>query len=226
MSRRPGRTEPRTGVTHMSCPRTGTAALAALLVAAACGGGPPPPGPTGPAALAPLDASDRLYSDNGEGITDSVRIVVRDQAALQDIWARATRHQTFPAPAPTVDFDEHMVVVVGAGRMTPQDRIRVDSVGVREVPDALGNAQRVLLVRVRTIQGCQRLDLDAYPVEIVRVPRFDGPVRFLGGTQQDPNCQDAGPTARRLEAPAGGRASPDAARPAADVPRRTATPSS
>lgn len=159
-----------------------------LVLTAACGGGPPP-APPGPAPLAPLDAADRLYSDNGEGITDSVRIVVRDAATLRDVWTRATRHQASPAPAPAVDFEEHMVLVVGAGRMTPQDRIRVDSVGIREVPDALGNPRRTFLVMVRTIQGCQQLDLDAYPVEIVRVPRFDGPVRFSGRLERDPNCQ-------------------------------------
>lgn len=176
---------------------SGTVATTLLTVAAACGGSSEPPGPVGPAPLAPLGAADRLYSDNGEGITDSVRIVIRDPGALQDVWTRATRHQTSPVPPPSVDFEEHMVVVVGAGRMTPQDRIRVDSVGVRTATDAQGDSERVLFVRVRTIQGCQQLNLDAYPVEIVRVPRFDGPVRFTGGRERDPNCQAAGGPASR-----------------------------
>lgn len=200
----------------MSRPIIETLASAAFLAMAACGGGPPPApaGPSGPAPLTPLDASDRLYSDNGEGIVDSVRIVVRDQGELRDEWSRATRHQTSPAPPPDIDFEEHMVVVVGAGRMTPQDRIRVDSVGIRELPDAMGNPRRVLVVRVRTIRGCQQLNLDAYPVEIVRVPYFDGPVRFTGRTEQDPNCLTA-------LAPHGSAAPPPGAGPVPGSPSAT-----
>lgn len=199
MSRGPRPVAPHTGVTPMSRSTTRTIAAVPLLLALACGGGPPPEsGPTGPGPLTPLDDTDRLYNDNGEGITDSVRIVVRDDDALREEWARATRHQSFPAPPPEIDFENDMVIVVGAGRMTPQDRIRVDSVGVRELPDAVGDAERVMLVMVRTIRGCQRLDLDAYPVEIVRVPRFDGPVRFTGRVERDPNCR--APTAAGFSA--------------------------
>lgn len=160
-----------------------------LTAAAGCGGGsPPPPGPVGPAPLAPVSPADRLYDDNGEGITDSVRIVVRDASDLRDVWARATSRQPSPPPPPNVDFNEHMVVVVGAGRMTPEDQIRVDSVGVREVTNAVGRTERALLVLVRTIEGCQQFNVAAYPVQIVRVPYFDGPVRFVERREKDPSC--------------------------------------
>jgi len=170
-------------------PRPTRAIATTILLAtlAACGGGAPP-GALGPEPLAPLADADRLYYDNGEGITDSVRIVVRDQGALVDVWSRATSRQTSPAPAPAVDFGSDMVVVAGAGRMTPEDRIRVDSVGVREVTDAVGDGEDVMLVVVRTTEGCRRFNVDAYPVEIVRVPRFDGAVRFIERRETDQSC--------------------------------------
>ena len=178
----------------MSRPILTLAAMMSFAAAFACGGGPPP-GAAGPEPLAPLSDQDRLYYDNGEGITDSVRIVVRDAAALADVWNRATSRQASPAPAPAVDFASHMVVVTGAGRMTPEDRIRVDSVGVREVTDAVGDEEDVMLVVVRTTEGCRRFNVDAYPVEIVRVPRFDGAVRFLERRERDSNCAPGEPPA-------------------------------
>jgi len=94
-----------------------------------------------------------------------------------------------------VDFGSHMVVVAGAGRMTPEDRIRVDSVGVREVTDAVGDEEEVLLVVVRTSEGCSRFNVDAYPLEIVRVPRFDGDVRFLERRESESDCAPGEPPA-------------------------------
>jgi hypothetical protein len=158
---------------------------------AACGGGPPPV--QGPEPLAPLEPANRIYYDNSGGIADSVRIVIRDPGAYADVWARATERQGDPPPAPEVNFDEEMVLVVGAGRMTPEDQIRVDSIGIREVTDPMGETEEVLAVVVRTLEGCGRFAVDAYPLEIVTVPRFEGPVRFVERIQQDPNC---GPQAR------------------------------
>lgn len=165
------------------------AVLSLALLAAACGGSAPPvPASVMAPALAPVGDGDRLYYDNSGGIADSVRIVVRTSDELTDIWARATSRQSAPPPVPTVDFADRMVVVVGAGRLTPEDQIRVDSVGIRTVTDAAGVDEDVLAVVVRTISGCGRFQVDAYPVEIVTVPRFGGDVRFVERTSSDPNC--------------------------------------
>ena len=51
---------------------------------------------------------------------------------------------------------------VAAGRRMPNDRIRVDSVGVREQPGADGKMQGVLAVLVRTTQGCERYTAAAW----------------------------------------------------------------
>lgn len=159
------------------------------LLAAACGGSaPPPPAPVMAPPLAPVAEGDRLYYDNSGGIADSVRVVVRTPDELTGIWGQATSRQGDPPPVPSVDFDTRMVVVVGAGRLTPEDQIRVDSVGIRTVTDASGVEEDVLAVVVRTIIGCGRFAVDAYPVEIVTVPRFGGDVRFVDRTSRDPNC--------------------------------------
>lgn len=165
-----------------------------LVTTVACGGGPPPVTPR--PELAPITDGDRLYTDNSDAITDSLRMVVRDQAALEEIWSRATRNQDPPPEPPAIDFQEHMVVVVAAGRMTPQDQIVVDSVGIQERRTATGDEEEVLVVFVNTILGCRQVDLDAYPIQMVRVPRFEGTVRFEEQSGRDPGCQSAAPPDR------------------------------
>jgi hypothetical protein len=129
--------------------------------------------------LGPVSTDSRLYADNTGGFADSLRLVVRDQAAWETTWQRATSGQTSPPPRPVVDFQEHMVVVVAAGRMTPEDRIRVDSVGVRSVRTEAGTLEDAFEIVVRTVTGCGRLRVDAFPFEIIRTRRFEGPVRFI-----------------------------------------------
>ncbi len=167
--------------------RPAAVALASLAFAA-CGGGGSLPASMAAPPLAPVMESARLYYDNSGGIADSVRIVVRTPDEFAQIWDRATSRQSEPPPPPVVDFSGSMVVVVGAGRLTPEDQIRVDSVGIRTVTDAAGDEEDILAVVVRTIQGCGRFAVDAFPVEIVTVPRFGGDVRFVERTSRDPNC--------------------------------------
>jgi hypothetical protein len=146
----------------------------ALILAAACGRGgsstPPPPTPMPP----PVS----LYSDNGGGIRDSVREVIHDSGRLNEVWTRATSNQSSPPVLPQVNFDRDMVIVVGAGRMTPEDRIHVDSLLVRPELNPDGKREETLTIVVRTVVGCNRFRTDAFPVEIVRARKFDGPVRW------------------------------------------------
>lgn len=167
-----------------------TPVLAALGLAA-CGGGSGPATVAPPPPLAPLGAEARLYYDNSGGVTEPLREVLRDRAAFEEAWARATSRQNPPPAAPSLDFGEEMALLVSTGRMTPEDRIRVDSVGVRTVVDAEGRPEDVLAVVVRTLVGCGRFQVDAHPVEIVRVPAFEGEVRFVERREQDPGCDSA-----------------------------------
>ena len=169
--------------------------LAASLSAACRRGGAPAPGAAVIAATAPtpqpLSPAATVYYDNGGGIQDSLRVVVRDEATLRDFWRRATSTQPSPPPLPAVDFSREMVVVVSGGRMSPADQIRVDSAGVRDEVGAPGARQRVLEVVVRTVRACQTFNSEAYPVAIVRVPRVEGSVRFTERRERGAGCPGA-----------------------------------
>ena len=165
-----------------------------LLVAsglAACGGGggATPAPPPAPEPLARLEAAQRLYYDDSGGIADSLRIAVRDPAAWRDIWDRATSTLISPPPLPEIDFTREMVLVVGAGRMNPGDRIQVDSAGVRRELDPDGRSREVMMAQVRIILDCTGFNADVFPLELVRVRRFDGPLQFLHARERAPNCQ-------------------------------------
>lgn len=159
---------------------------AALLTACRGGGAPATPTPS----FNPVTTAERLYYDNGGGIQEEMRLVVRDAATLADVWQRVTSRQVEPPPAPQVDFTREMLLVVAAGRMTPEDEIRVDSVGIRSETTATGRTERVMAVIVRIREGCRRFNADAYPLEVVRVRRFDGPVNFVERREQAADCRD------------------------------------
>lgn len=170
-------------------------ALIVLLATAACGRGRSQPGapPAPPPAAEAYPAPTRVYYGNSGGIQDSLRLVVRDEAGFRDLWQRATSRQSSPPSPPAVDFTRDMIVVVSTGRMTPDDQIRVDSATVSRAPDASGARVETLNVVVRTTQACRRANVDAYPLEFVRLRRFDGPVRFLDRIEQAEGCRNSQP---------------------------------
>jgi hypothetical protein len=157
----------------------------AAATAAACAGG----APASPPALAPMPQAALIYDDDAGEVRDSVRLVVRAPAELDALWRRATAGQPAPPPAPAVDFSREMVLAVAAGRMAPDDRIRVDSVGVRREPGADGRLREVLAVLVRTTEACGRYATAAvYPLQVVRVRRWDGPVVFVERRERGEGC--------------------------------------
>jgi len=165
--------------------------LLLVLLGGGCrrGGGASPPPAIAPTPVAPIAPSEVIFYDNGGGVRDSVRLVVRDPDEFRTLWERATSTQLSPPPLPSVDFSRQMVLVIGAGRMTPEDQIQVDSVGVRDEATPDGGRQRVLEAVVRTIRGCQQFNSDAYPVVFVRVERFDGTVRFTERRERAAGCE-------------------------------------
>lgn len=132
-----------------------------------------------PQTLSAITPAQRVYTDDGTGFADSARITVRDAALWQDVWQRATYSHPNPPPMPGIDFTREMLLVVAAGRMNPGDQIRVDSVGIR-------NDEYVAIVR--TIVECQPFPADAFPMEIVRVPRDDRPVNFVDRRERAAHC--------------------------------------
>ncbi|CAN5819168.1 hypothetical protein BH23GEM11_BH23GEM11_13510 [soil metagenome] len=172
-----------------------TVILLVVLALAACGRGqssPPPAAAPGfqlqPPTSEPYPAPQRLYYDNGGGIQDSLRVVVREEGGLRARWEQATSRQTVPPPPPEVDFGRDMVVLVSAGRMTTEDQIRVDSATVTRSMDQSGEMQSVLVIHVRTTRGCGRFNVDAFPIELLRLRRFDGEVRFSERSSQAEGC--------------------------------------
>jgi len=155
------------------------------LCVAACGGGPEAPSPE---ELPPITRPDRLYRDAVSGVTESVRVVIRDQEALEDLWLRATSEQLETPALPQIDFEREMVLVAGAGRMTTEDRIEITGAGVRRRRTQQGNEEDVLIVQVVTVRGCGRVTADAYPVDIVKVARFDDRVQWEEQTDQVTDC--------------------------------------
>ena len=156
------------------------------MIATGCGRSSqaPPPAPLGP--IAP---EARLFYDNSGGMRDSARLVIRDAAALSATWKLATASQSNPTPMPAVDFTRDMVVVVAGGRMSPADEIHVDSAGVRREATTGGKQQNVVAILFTVTEGCRQFTRDAYPVEIVRLPRSASEVRFIGKRERGPACR-------------------------------------
>lgn len=174
----------------------GVPAVGMLLLLGFCGGDPeitPQFNPT----LAPVAQRDRLYYDDSGGIQDSLAMVITDPVLWGGIWTDATSRRSTPPPQPEVDLTRSMVIVVAWGRRDPEDRIRVDSVGVHEQLTPAGDRERVFKVVVRRVEGCAGFTADVYPLEIIRVPRVEEPVAFeWRPIQRSPDCTDAGARAR------------------------------
>jgi hypothetical protein len=145
----------------------------AILIASVC-----PKGPVD--TVAPVLSGARLYYDDAAAFPDSTLEVVRDFATWRGVWDRATSMQPSPPARPTIDFSTEMVILAAAGKMRPGDQIRVDSAGVRN---------DVFKVFVRTIVACQRLGADAYPFEIVSVPRATEPVDWVQTREEAASCR-------------------------------------
>ncbi|MBA4156469.1 MAG: hypothetical protein H0X65_03215 [Gemmatimonadetes bacterium] len=147
----------------------------------------PEPAPA-PVVWSAVTSEDILYQGNAGGIRDSVRQVVRDPEAYRQLWEQATARQATRPEAPPVDFAREMLLVVGAGRMTPEDDIHVDSIAVHPERRVDGRTENVLSAVVRVTEGCRRFQVEAYPAEIVRVGRFDGPVRWVERRERSRDC--------------------------------------
>ncbi len=153
--------------------RVRTLTLVILALAAACVRRPSD-------RVAPVLTASRVYYDDGPAFRDSVRIVVRDHETWLSVWAQATSTQPSPPPLPAVDFGRDLILVVGGGRMTPGDQIRVDSAGVRGA---------LFVAVVRTTLECRPFAADAYPLEIVRVRRSDKAVSWVERRDRAAHCQ-------------------------------------
>jgi hypothetical protein len=111
-----------------------------------------------------------------------------------------TALQSNPTPMPTVNFARDMVVLVAGGRMSPADEIHVDSAGVRREATTGGKQQNVLAILFHCDGRLPQFTRDAYPVEIVRLPRYAAKCDSSASASADQRVGDRALRARRRAA--------------------------
>ena len=140
----------------------------------------PPPKPVPPPdEMRPVSSDDRIYYDDATAFRDSVRLTISDPENWRSTWLRATQAQATPPALPDIDFQRYMLLLVSAGGLKPGDEIHVDSVGLQR-----GRPVAV----VRTTVDCRPFPGNAYPLEIVRMPRSDSSITFLERRGKTEDC--------------------------------------
>lgn len=150
----------------------GALACALPCAAAACAGDAPTPGSEVAPVMSRID-SNAILLRSGRGLGDPTRAVIRDSATWVDFWNQA--HALLePAPAPPpVNFADSMLLIAALGtRATGGHSIGIDSV-------ARGNTLRVFVTAIAPGPDCMTTMAISWPVQVVRVARFDGSVEFV-----------------------------------------------
>ena len=129
--------------------------------------------------FSPVPPTAVIYRDDSGGLRDSAQYVIRDEAAWVEMWTQITETQLNPPERPAVDFATNMVLALAAGRMRAGDQIHVDSVGVRN---------DVYVAFASVVEACEALDVEVYPLEIVRVARSDHQVQFQVSRRRTTGC--------------------------------------
>jgi hypothetical protein len=160
----------------------------AVLCLAGCGRGQQAAAPQLPPPPTPMPPPVPLYYDNGGGIRDSTRVVIHDDSTFAEYWRLATSMQASAPPRPRLDFEREMAILVAGGQKKPDDEIRVDSLLVRPELNPDGKRVETLTIVVRSTDGCRQFITAAFPVQIVRARKFDGPVKWE--ERKDPACRD------------------------------------
>ena len=146
--------------------------LAGLMAIAACGG------PGYPVGVV-LSSAQLLYTDNQADFLEAEELVVRDQRAYEDVWARSGTRQVLRP----VNFDREMLVVLSAGRSSPGDSIQIQTAGEREE----GFDDFHIVYRVST--GCEEFPGASYPLQVVRLKRSDKTPVFEQRREQAARCR-------------------------------------
>lgn len=115
----------------------------------------------------------RVSFTNNSGISDSLRVMIRDAKAWREVWERIHSSVSPTPPLPEIDFSQEMVVVVALGaRPTGGYGIIVDRAYERD--DRLE-----IIVRKQTPgKNCNLTQAVTEPVDIVRLPKIERPVIF------------------------------------------------
>lgn len=109
---------------------------------------------------------DQVYYSDESRWREEARVVIRNQEEWSLWWDRLTGSLS---GLPPVDFSSHMLLLYNAGRRYPGDRIQIQEL----MPGQEGE----WIARYR-IEESGVQESEVYPVQVVRVRRRGGQVRF------------------------------------------------
>ncbi len=144
------------------------------------------PGARG-ALIVDAEAGVPVASDLADGIPETALAALTGALFRGIVDATATTGQGRPRLLQLEAEGGHLIVA-GAGRLTSDDQLRVDSVALSREMNPQGSMEERLNVFVSVILACQRFEIAGYPLEIVRLRRYDGPIRFHDRRRQADGC--------------------------------------
>jgi len=110
------------------------------------------------------------------GMDERARLVIRDEPAWKEAWARISNHGDRPAK---IDFERHVVIVVAMGTQpTSGYAIGLESVEVS------GATAAISVLEVSPDAGCGVLQETTAPLSVFVAPRFDGEATFVERTKK------------------------------------------
>jgi hypothetical protein len=144
-----------------------------LVVLVACSSGAPTPGADGPQPVVTHIDSTAVVLASSQGLGDPTRAVIRDSIAWGAFWSQAHSLMEPVSAAPSVNFADSMLLVAALGtRATGGHTVTIDSV-------ARGASLRAFVTTATPGPDCMPTMAITWPVQAVRVPRFDGSVEFV-----------------------------------------------
>jgi hypothetical protein len=149
---------------------SGFVLLSGLLMAASCDGAKPGTAAQG----APLELETLVQqSIPGQG-GETVREVIRDQAAWAAMWAKLREGSALPETPPAVDFSRDMVIVAAMQTQSCVSRVTVRSA----IPAIASGGELVVnILEAPPAPNCICFTSER-PIHAVRLPRVDAPARF------------------------------------------------
>jgi hypothetical protein len=151
-----------------------------MVALAACSGGAPTPGAEGPEPVVTRIDSTAVLLASAQGLGDPTRAVIRDSTAWAVFWNQAHALVEPTPPIPPVNFADSMLLVAALGtRSSGGHTVTVDSV-------ARGATLRAFVTTVTPGPDCMATLAITWPVQVVRVPRFEGSVEFVEAEQVRP----------------------------------------